>query len=247
MIKHSECSYLSEDSVLHSQWKWKSLNHVWLFVTLDLYSPWYSPVQNTEMEPFPSPGHRPNTGIKPRSPTLQAVCLPVEPQGKPKNTGMGNLSLLQRIFPTQDLLHCRWILYQLSYQGSPLHFSWASTALMDLYWNGEPMGQVLIILFWSRNHFLYVSFSFWLVLLSRIISRSIHVSENENLPIFKIQLKYHFPMISSMIPIPKAVIISPSPEHSQSFFPWSLPELSCSVMSDSLRPHGLQPARVICP
>ena len=36
---------------------------------------------------------------------------------------MCSLSLLQRIFPTQelnqDLLHCRWILYQLSYEGSP--------------------------------------------------------------------------------------------------------------------------------
>ena len=36
---------------------------------------------------------------------------------------MGSLSLLQQIFPTQEsnrgLLHCRWILYQLSYQGSP--------------------------------------------------------------------------------------------------------------------------------
>ena len=35
----------------------------------------------------------------------------------------GSLSLLQRIFPTQELkwglLLCRWILYQLSYQGSP--------------------------------------------------------------------------------------------------------------------------------
>ena len=35
---------------------------------------------------------------------------------------MGNLSLLQQIVPTQELnrglLHCRWILYQLSYEGS---------------------------------------------------------------------------------------------------------------------------------
>ena len=41
-------------------------------------------------------------------------------QGKPKNTGVGSLPLLQWIFPTQesngDFLHCRWILYQLSYQ-----------------------------------------------------------------------------------------------------------------------------------
>ena len=40
-----------------------------------------------------------------------------------QNTGVGSLSLLQRIFPTQrlnsGLLHCRRILYQLSYQGSP--------------------------------------------------------------------------------------------------------------------------------
>ena len=43
--------------------------------------------------------------------------------GKPKNTEVGSLFLLQQIFPTQesnwDLLHCSWILYQLSYQGRP--------------------------------------------------------------------------------------------------------------------------------
>ena len=33
--------------------------------------------------PFPSPGDLPNPGIKPGSPTLQADCLPFEPQGKP--------------------------------------------------------------------------------------------------------------------------------------------------------------------
>ena len=65
----------------------------------------------------------PTPGIEPRSPTLQADSLPSEPPGKPKNTGVGSLSLLQGNFPTQesnrDLLHCRWILYQLNYQGSP--------------------------------------------------------------------------------------------------------------------------------
>ena len=48
-----------------------------------------------------------------------------------KNTGTGSHSLLQGIFLTQGwnlgLLHCRWILYQLSYQGNhlalmPIHF-----------------------------------------------------------------------------------------------------------------------------
>ena len=41
---------------------------------------------------------------------------------KPMNTGVGGLSLLHGIFLTQEsnwgLLHCRWILHQLSYQGS---------------------------------------------------------------------------------------------------------------------------------
>ena len=34
--------------------------------------------------------------------TLQADSLPAEPPGKPKNTGVGSLSLLQQIFPTQE-------------------------------------------------------------------------------------------------------------------------------------------------
>ena len=45
--------------------------------------------------------------------------LPSEPPGNPMNTGVGSLSLLRGIFPTQEsnqgLLHCRQILYQLSY------------------------------------------------------------------------------------------------------------------------------------
>ena len=74
-------------------------------------------------EPFPSLEDLPNSGIKPRSPALQADSSPAEPQEKPKNTEVGNISLLPQIFPTQEsnwgLLHCRQILYQLSYQGSP--------------------------------------------------------------------------------------------------------------------------------
>ena len=69
----------------------------------------------------------PNPGIEPRSSTLQADSLPSEPPEKPKNTGVGSLSLLHGILPTQGLnwglLHCRWIIYQLSYQGSPPAFS----------------------------------------------------------------------------------------------------------------------------
>ena len=51
------------------------------------------------------------------------MSLPAEPPGKPKITGVGSLSLLQQIFLTQKLnqglLHCRQILYELTYMGSP--------------------------------------------------------------------------------------------------------------------------------
>ena len=89
-----------------------------------LYSPWNSPGQNTGVGSHSLlQGNLPNLRIKLRSPTLQVDSLPTEPQGKPKNTGVGSLSLSQGIFLTQEsnwgLLHCRLILYQLSYQGSP--------------------------------------------------------------------------------------------------------------------------------
>ena len=47
-----------------------------------------------------------------------------------QNTGMGSLSLLQELFPTQGLNpglpHCRQILYQLSHKGSPRILEWVA-------------------------------------------------------------------------------------------------------------------------
>ena len=75
--------------------------------------------------PFPSPGDLSNPGIKPRSPTLWTDSLSAELQGKPKNTGVSSLSLLQHIFPSQEsnwgLPHTGRILYRLSSQGSQKH------------------------------------------------------------------------------------------------------------------------------
>ena len=87
--------------------------------------------------PLPSPEDLPNPGIQPRSTALQADSLLTELQGKHstwnspgQNTGVGSLSLLQGIFPTQGLkpglLHCRWILYQLSHKGSPRILEWGA-------------------------------------------------------------------------------------------------------------------------
>ena len=82
-----------------------------------LLSTWSSPGQNTEVGSwsllqgiFPNQGRR----IKSRSPTLQEDFLPAGPPGKPKNTGVCSLSLLQQGL-NGSLLHCRQILYQLSY------------------------------------------------------------------------------------------------------------------------------------
>ena len=58
------------------------------------------------------------------------LCMTLRPHGllsqwnsPSQNTGVGSLSLLQGIIPTQGsnpgLPRCRWILYQLSHKGSP--------------------------------------------------------------------------------------------------------------------------------
>ena len=56
----------------------------------------------------------PTQGLNPGLPTLQADSLPTEPPGKPMNSGVGNLSVLQLIFLDQQLnpglSHCRQIL-----------------------------------------------------------------------------------------------------------------------------------------
>ena len=91
---------------------------------LKFLCPWgFSRQEYWSRLPCPPPGDLPKPGIEPRSLALQADSLLTEPHGKPKNSRVGRLSLLQGIFLTQELnrglLHCRWILYQLSYQGSP--------------------------------------------------------------------------------------------------------------------------------
>ena len=60
-----------------------------------LYSPWNSPGQNTGVGSLSLlQGNLPNPGIEPKSPILQADSLPAKPPGKPKNPGVGSLSLL---------------------------------------------------------------------------------------------------------------------------------------------------------
>ena len=99
---------------------------------MDLDSRWNSPGQNTGAGSLSLLQGSSHPGIKLRSPALQVILLPAEPPGKPRNTAVGSLSLLQRIFPTQELnhglLHCRRILYQLSDQGGPRILAWVACA-----------------------------------------------------------------------------------------------------------------------
>ena len=99
--------------------KMKLLSCVRLFAT-----PWTIQARILEWVAFPfsrgSSQPRDRTQV---SRIAGGFFLPAEPPGKPKNTGVDSLSVLQWIFPAQELnwglLHCRWILYQLSYMGSP--------------------------------------------------------------------------------------------------------------------------------
>ena len=54
-----------------------------------------------------------------------------------RNTGLGSLSLLHEMVPTQgsnpDVLHCTWILYQLSHKGSPRILEWVAYPFSSRY------------------------------------------------------------------------------------------------------------------
>ena len=68
-----------------------------------------------------------------------------------QNTGVGSLSLLQRIFPTQGLnpglLHCRLILYQLSHKGSPRILKWVQFSSIQSLSNVQ-----LFVTPWTAAH-----------------------------------------------------------------------------------------------
>ena len=95
------CAVLSRSVVSESLWPHG------LYPIRLLYPWWFSRQEYWSGLPCPPPGDLLNPGIEPRSPTLQVDSLPSEPPGKPKNTGVGSLSLLQRNFPTQESIELR--------------------------------------------------------------------------------------------------------------------------------------------
>ena len=123
---------------------------------LYIYSPWNSPGQNTGVGSlsllqgiFPTQGLNPGL-LHCRQILFYFIFYRLSHQGSPRrvkvaqlcpalcntmsytgqNTGVGSLSLLQGVFPTQGsnpgLPHCRQNLYQLSHQGRPRILQWVA-------------------------------------------------------------------------------------------------------------------------
>ena len=119
-------------------WLWKLFSHVQLLWPHGLYTPWNSPGQNT------SPGDLPNLEIELRSPALQVDSLLSESPGKPKNTGMGSLSILQGIFPMQESNRgvsnekaCTSSGRKYEQESKPTRFSQVSGSATNEYWQGK--------------------------------------------------------------------------------------------------------------
>ena len=78
------------------------------------------------------------------------ICSVMSDSNSPgQNTGMGSLSLLQGIFPTQGLnpglLHSRQILYQLSHKRSPRILEWVGYSFsLGSSWPMNPTGITCI-------------------------------------------------------------------------------------------------------
>ena len=71
----------------------------------------------------------------------------ISPWNSPgQNTGDGSLSLLQGIFPNQELnpglQHCRWILYQLSHKRSPRIVEWGAYTFSNR--SSQPRNQTRV-------------------------------------------------------------------------------------------------------
>ena len=93
-----------------------------------------------------------------------AFQAPLSMDSPGKNTGVDKHSLLQAVFPTQEsnlcLLHCRWIPYGLSHQGSPVttdqiknvSYSWTSVNIHPTakVWYKDYV-QLILPLLWMRN------------------------------------------------------------------------------------------------
>ena len=114
---------------------------------------------------------------QPRSPALQMDSLSAKPKGKPENTGVDSLFLLQWIFLAQELnpglLQCRQIHYQLHYQGSPwvsinrIFFS-RNVSDLSLKFMSIKLSVISFIILLLSVEFMLMSFHSFLILIINI-------------------------------------------------------------------------------
>ena len=99
------------------------------------------------------------------SPALQVDSLPIELWGKPQSTGVSSLSLFQGTLPIQELnwglLHCTWILFQLSYQGK----FWGGYSF-PYYWISKSIYILWILVLYQKYNLQTLSSSLWFIFLS---------------------------------------------------------------------------------
>ena len=109
------------------------------------------------------------------SDSLQSHGLYSQWNSPDQNTGMGSLSLLQGIFPTQGsnwcLQHCRQILYQLSHKASPRTLEWvaypfSSRSSQPRTWTGVPCIAGGFLTNWALREAQegHIPFGWWLKL-----------------------------------------------------------------------------------
>ena len=82
---------------------------------------------------------------EPRPPELQTDSLPAEPQGEPKNTGVGSLSFLHRTFPSQESnqVSCiaggfftNWAIME-----TLIWYSWKHSGAGNIHWSWSVTGH----------------------------------------------------------------------------------------------------------
>ena len=109
------------------RWKWKLLSHIRPFATAWTIQSLYSQGQNTGVGSLSLLQGSSQPKDWTQVSLIAGGSFTSWATVKPKNTGVSSLSLLQQIFPTQGLnpglLHCRWILYQLSHSEAQEYWS----------------------------------------------------------------------------------------------------------------------------
>ena len=147
-----------------------------------------------------------------------------------QNTGVGSLSLLQGIFPTQGsnpgLPHCGWILHQLSHKGSPRILERVANKSPSSQSYGFSSSHVWIWELDCKESWVLKNWQFWTVVLekafeSQIVLRSLSWNNTPTHSLWTLSAL----LVSSFVCL--------------SFFHFAGPDLSCGTWDLSLLWSGL--------